>query len=254
MEYELHLYHNILLLSENNYYKGDYWAIEIDKCRVSLEQLGNSFKPSGWVESYVINAYCRKLFRDNHPRTSQRHYFFHTAAEYFLEKWRTEVGRLSFKDKVLRSFHGAGKARRLELSNELFFPTLHEDHWFVFLVDLKARQFIFLDSKYAENSEYHTNIKNMMITNFIKAWRDANLRNMRFNQYQTAYPVLPKQVGSDDCGIFTINKMQNYRARNPLQTVFQSKDVPDARVRLAVDLLFSTHNEIDEAKTLVKDL
>lgn len=70
MEYELHLYHNILLLSENNYYKGDYWAIEIDKCRVSLEQLGNSFKPSGWVESYVINAYCRKLFRDNHPRTS----------------------------------------------------------------------------------------------------------------------------------------------------------------------------------------
>lgn len=219
-----------------------------------MEQLGNSFKPRGWVVSYVVNAYRQKLFSDNHPRTSQRHYFFHTATEYFLEKWRTEVGRLSFKDKVLKSFYGVGKARQLELSNELFFPTLHESHWFVFLVDLKAQKFIFLDSKYEEDSEYHRNIKDMTITNFIPAWRDANLRNMGFSQYQTAYPILPKQVGRDDCGIFTIKKMETYRARNPLQTIFQSKDVPDARIRLAVDLLFSTHNIINEGKRLVKDL
>lgn len=219
-----------------------------------MEQLGNSFKPRGWVVSYVVNAYRQKLFSDNHPRTSQRHYFFHAAIEYFLEKWRTEVGRLSFKDKVLKSFYGVGKARQLELSNELFFPTLHESHWFVFLVDLKAQKFIFLDSKYEEDSEYHRNIKDMTITNFIPAWRDANLRNMGFSQYQTAYPILPKQVGRDDCGIFTIKKMETYRARNPLQTIFQSKDVPDARIRLAVDLLFSTHNIINEGKRLVKDL
>lgn len=66
--------------SVNKLWKCREWVIEIDKCRVSMEQLGNSFKPRGWVESYVVNAYCRKLFRDNHPRKSQRHYFFHTAA------------------------------------------------------------------------------------------------------------------------------------------------------------------------------
>jgi hypothetical protein len=55
-------------------------AINIDNCTVSLEQIGNSFKPEGWVEAYVINAFCRKLFRENHPSKSNKHFFFHTSA------------------------------------------------------------------------------------------------------------------------------------------------------------------------------
>ncbi|KAI4999325.1 hypothetical protein ZWY2020_003914 [Hordeum vulgare] len=179
MEHEVKLYKNILVLSENDYYTSEL-AIEID--------------------------------RDNHPRTSHRHYFFRTAA------WRTEEGRLSFKDKATKSFIGAGKARPLELSNELFFPSFHERHWFVFLVDLKAWMFIFLDSKYEENNMFHKNIKDMMIDNFIQTWCDSHLRNMGFSQFQTTYPALPKQDDSDSCGIFTLMKMQTYRARNPMQT------------------------------------
>jgi hypothetical protein len=55
-------------------------AINIDNCTVSIEQIGKSLKPDGWVEAYVINAFCRKLFRDNHPSKSQKHFFFHTSA------------------------------------------------------------------------------------------------------------------------------------------------------------------------------
>jgi hypothetical protein len=56
------------------------WVINIDNCRVSLKQLGNSMKLNGWVESWVINAFYRKFFRDNHPRKSKKHYFFHTCS------------------------------------------------------------------------------------------------------------------------------------------------------------------------------
>ncbi|KAE8782959.1 hypothetical protein D1007_43651 [Hordeum vulgare] len=178
----------------------------------------------------------------------------HRTGITFSVQQQTEEGRLSFKDKAIKSFIGAGKARPLELSNELFFPSFHERHWFVFLVDLKAWMFIFLDSKYEENNMFHKNIKDMMIDNFIQTWCDSHLRNMGFSQFQTTYPALPKQDDSDSCGIFTLMKMQTYRARNPMQTVFQAKYVPDARIRLAVDLLFSTHNTMDKAKRLVKDL
>lgn len=117
LSHELDLYNNIMILSSHADYKG-----------VSLEQLGKSFKEEGWVESYVINVFCRKLFRDNHPRLSQRHFFFHTASEYFLQKWKNEASRLQWRDKLIKSFTGAGKAKDLQQCNELFFPTLHKSH------------------------------------------------------------------------------------------------------------------------------
>lgn len=47
---------------------------------------------------------------------------------------------------------------------KLFFPTIHRSHWFVFLVDLSARKFIFLDSKYDGEHTFHTEIKQMMVS------------------------------------------------------------------------------------------
>jgi hypothetical protein len=66
------LMHYLLLCSSK--------AINIDNCTVSIEQIGKSMKPDGWVEAYVINAFCRKLFRENHPSKSNKHFFFHTSA------------------------------------------------------------------------------------------------------------------------------------------------------------------------------
>uniref|UniRef100_A0A453LY07 Ubiquitin-like protease family profile domain-containing protein n=1 Tax=Aegilops tauschii subsp. strangulata TaxID=200361 RepID=A0A453LY07_AEGTS len=137
---------------------------------------------------------------------------------------------------------------------KLFFPTLHKSHWFIFLVDLCAHKFIFLDSKYDGDSTYHRTIKHMMIENFKRAWNDAGLRNMGYRHYETAYPNLPKQEGCDACGIFVLNWLENWRSRNALQSVFTHDMVQDARIRFAVDILFSEHNILDEGKRIVKDL
>lgn len=107
------------------------WAIYLDNCKVSLEQLGKSLKQGGWVESFVINSFCRKLFRKSHPKQSGKHFFFNTVSDYFLEKWKTEGARLEWKDRDLKCFKGASLARPLHLAERLYFPTVFNSHWFV---------------------------------------------------------------------------------------------------------------------------
>jgi len=58
------------------------WAVKFDNCKVSVLQLETSMKLNGWVESYVINVLCRKFFKDNHPRQSNKHYFFSTTSKH----------------------------------------------------------------------------------------------------------------------------------------------------------------------------
>lgn len=93
----------------------------------------------------------------------------------------------------------------------------------------------------------------MMIENFKQAWNDAGLKNMGFRHYKIAYPNLPKQDGCDACGIFVLKWLENWCSRNALQTVFRQENVKDARIRLAIDILFIKHNIIQEGKRLVKD-
>lgn len=42
---------------------------------------------------------------------------------------------------------------------QLFFPSIHQEHWFLFVVDMVAKKFVFLDSVYGEYSPYHLEIR-----------------------------------------------------------------------------------------------
>lgn len=169
------------------------WAINIDNIRVSMLQLGSSMKLDGWVEAWLINAFCRKLFRDNHPRKTNKHFFFNTVSDYFLEKWKTESARKYWKEKAIESFNGANKARALHLSDGLYFPSIFDDRWFIMLVDLKYRNFIFLDSVFGEESSYYRKVDKTMIQNFKQTWNDAGLKRMNFENFGRAYPNVSKQ-------------------------------------------------------------
>jgi len=95
------------------------------------------------------------------------------------------------QDLLMRSFRRSTKARPLHQSNmvynlfiftiscsificffllliffQLFFPILHQKHWFVFVVDIKDRHFVFLDSYYNQNSKYHEDIKDRLVCIF----------------------------------------------------------------------------------------
>ena len=136
--------------------------------------------------------------------------------------------------------------------HKLYFPTLHEEHYFLFVVDIKGRTFYFLDSLYDEKSSYHMNIKKKIISSFICTWYEARLQPMDFSAFPTVYPKVPQQDNDIDCGIFTM-KLMGWCPRNPTPIVFSPKDVPDARIRYAVDLMFSHYNTLDDEKKRVKE-
>ena len=70
----------ISLTSVYSLFNNSEWAINIDSVRVSMIQLGHSMKENGWVEAWLMNCFCRKLFRDNHPRKTNKHFFFNTTS------------------------------------------------------------------------------------------------------------------------------------------------------------------------------
>jgi hypothetical protein len=65
--------------------------INYDNVRVAYNQLATLQQyHKELVDIYVVNAFCRKLFKDKHPKDSGRHYFFSTVGvsltffSYFL--------------------------------------------------------------------------------------------------------------------------------------------------------------------------
>ena len=46
---------------------------------------------------------------------------------------------------------------------QLYFPSFYEDHWFVFVVDIKDRKFVFLDSFYSELHAYQQYVREKMV-------------------------------------------------------------------------------------------
>uniref|UniRef100_A0ACD5ZXP8 Uncharacterized protein n=1 Tax=Avena sativa TaxID=4498 RepID=A0ACD5ZXP8_AVESA len=208
------------------------WAIKFDNCKVSVLQLGNSMKLNGWVESYVVNVFCRKLFKDNHPRTSNKHYFFSTKSDYLLEKWKNEESRERWRENVIKGLQAANSARSLHLSE---------------------RNFMFLDSFYGKDCTYSKKASKMLIDNFKTAWYEAGLKQMHFENFGIVYPNVPKQNNGDDCGIFAIKYMELYCPRNPSSCRFTWKDIPNIRIKLANELQFLSYNEEEESMLRVQN-
>lgn len=110
--HEMIIYETITTLCDDPDYR-DRSIINMNNCRVSLEQFGSSMKQDGWVGAWVINACRRKIFKDNHPRFSNTHFFFHTLAEYFLEKWPSDYMKNVWNNNVIKNFKAADSAKKL---------------------------------------------------------------------------------------------------------------------------------------------
>uniref|UniRef100_A0ACD5YRI8 Uncharacterized protein n=1 Tax=Avena sativa TaxID=4498 RepID=A0ACD5YRI8_AVESA len=133
------------------------YAVKYPKVHCSYISLGQSLMVSGHVDNFLIPVFCRKLFEDNHPSKSGRHHFFSLVGECILEYENDE--HYSFVSKAFLGASSASKGKRLELSDRLFFPICRMRHWFTFCVDFKYRAFIFLDSLYNKDDDFHTSIK-----------------------------------------------------------------------------------------------
>ncbi|WVZ61609.1 hypothetical protein U9M48_011460 [Paspalum notatum var. saurae] len=212
----------------------DYVAVRFSQATtVTWENFGQSIEPTGLCDNFFIAGFCRKHFEECHPRSSKKHFFY---------------------PKVGTCFFGANSACKLRLSDKLYFPVCHLNHWFVFIVDLKHSCYVFLDSYYNEGDYYQQEVSSALIQGFETAWGlYAGAGSMiDLSHFRILYPPVPKQTTNNDCGIFMLKFMEYWDFAVDMKLKFSQEDIPKIRIQLAHELYFSDKNTED--KSLVNNL
>ncbi|KAE8773338.1 hypothetical protein D1007_54487 [Hordeum vulgare] len=152
---------------------------------------------------------------------------------------------------VANAFNGANSAFAMWTSNLLFFPICRFKRWFSFVVCLKERVFAFLDSFYGQYSDFHMEIRDKMVNNFINLWdmfvSPIMRKRIDFKSFGIVYPVVPQQTNADDFGVFSVMYMKHWSPRTPIGNLFSSADIDNIRIKLANELYFSPSNSADKS-------
>ncbi|KXG20585.1 hypothetical protein SORBI_3010G223800 [Sorghum bicolor] len=215
-------------------------AVKFLKTSVTYSSFGESVEPKGLVDNFFIAGCCRKMFEDHHPRRSKKHYFYpHVGGCLLTYNSQYDI------NVVKNSFHGANSAHKLHLSEKLCFPVWKQEHWFVFIVDLRNKMFVFLDSYYDRDDYFQTCARDSLITSFTECWYEHADVKLDLGNFTIQYPPVPKQENKFDCGIFTIKFMELWDNSVDLRRLFSQSDIPNIRIKLAMKLFFSKSNSVD---------
>ncbi|TVU33530.1 hypothetical protein EJB05_25353 [Eragrostis curvula] len=218
-------------------------AFDTSGVKCTYWSLGDSLKPGGQVNGYVVSAYCYHLFTlpNGRPELSKRHYFFSSIGENLL------LEPEQANDVVLkRGFEICSKGRPLSKSNLLFFPTCYDNHWFVFVVDIVDHNFVFLDPFYSKDDAFQVYVRDRMIYSFMIQWDKYVGVDMKFDKYDVIYPLVPAHSEDNmfDSGIISMMCVEYWISpRVMLSTIFSPSDAPNIRVKIANNLLFNPRNK-----------
>ncbi|PVH38664.1 hypothetical protein PAHAL_5G320400 [Panicum hallii] len=177
----------------------------------------------------VISAFCYSMYIKPNASSdvSKSYYFFANIGENLLK----DVDEAN-QDVLARSFKRSSRNRPINNSNNLYFPILFSEHWFVFVVDIKDHKFIFLDPLYHKDHEFHEIVRDRLV-------------DMGFDEYEILYPDVPRQPleNSVDSGIYAMMFVEYWKSpRTVLRNIFESSDIKNRRVKIANDLLFLPGN------------
>ncbi|EER93939.2 hypothetical protein BDA96_01G206600 [Sorghum bicolor] len=222
-------------------------AVEFSKTSVTYSSLGQSVEPRGKVDNFFVACMCRKFLEDEHPRQSKKHYFYPKVGGCLYT-----YNCIYDMDTVRNCFLGANSAHKLHLSDKLCFPIIIEKHWFVFIVDLKNKLFVFLDSYFSDNHNFQVRARTKLINAFKDSWHQYAEGNVDVDTFSVFYPPVSKQNNVVDCSVFALKFMELWDRNVDLRDLLDHSDIPDIRVKLGIDLFFSKGNCID--KSLVMNL
>ncbi|WVZ81976.1 hypothetical protein U9M48_029299 [Paspalum notatum var. saurae] len=252
---QLLVYQRLIVYAEDVHYARDH-VINYKNVFVTYEELGLSLRREAKnpVHSHVINALCAKLFKDNHPSKSKKHYFFSPVSDYLMGH---DGNKLYLQNNCLKCFSAANGIHKFTSSDYLIFPVYHDNHWFVFIVAVRDRYFVFLDSFFEEDSPYHQFVRSKIIRNFILAWDNFVGDDWNFEEFTIHYAPVPKQsmefFAKHDDGIFVMKYLELWDAYINMMVQFAPNHISDIRVQYVHDLVFSRHNLLDGAKALLKN-
>lgn len=128
----------------------------------------------------------------------------------------------------------------------------HSKHWFLFIVDLKNKRYVFLDSYFDEDDPFQCFVRDKLIRVFKVLWLLYSESNMDLSSFKILYPAVPKQENMHDCGIFTLKYMEYWDISVDMMLKFRAENIPQIRISLANELYFSEKNTED--KSLVRNM
>jgi len=144
---------------------------------------------------------------------------------------------------------------------QLYFPICVNNHWFVFVLDIKDHKFVFLNSLYPKGHEFQEIARDYLVPAFQMYWDKFVQVDMDFDQYEYLYPdvlLQPSDVYQFyDCNynllrsfcccvdshIYTMMFLQYWKSpRTVLRNIFDLSDIPKNNSQIANDLLFLPGN------------
>ncbi|CAL5083223.1 unnamed protein product [Urochloa decumbens] len=190
-------------------------AVYLYGVRCTFWSLGESLKPDGY-------------------------YFFSNIADNLLKNFDE-----ADEDVISRAFKRLSKTRPVTHSNMLFSPSFYDDHWFIFVVDIKQRKYVMLDSLYKEDDDYQLYVSQRMRASFEYHWQKILQVDIGFEDFQLIYPAVPRQPPGheNDSGIYAMMFLEHWLpSSNSLSSLFRPKDIPSIRIKIANDLVFQPKN------------
>uniref|UniRef100_A0A0E0QP61 Aminotransferase-like plant mobile domain-containing protein n=1 Tax=Oryza rufipogon TaxID=4529 RepID=A0A0E0QP61_ORYRU len=180
------------------------FAVNIDNVRITFSNFGNSLRIGGDVSNYVISAFCRLMFHNNHPSKSKKNYFFSSIGYQLLKK--IECIEMV---KIKKCFDGAASARKLHLCD-------------------MDRMLVFLDSLHHKSDPYFDPIIPMMIKNIQTLWDKFEGTAIDFSNC--------------DSGIFVMKCIELWSPRVVLPNEFSKDDINNIRVQYTNKIFFHHKN------------
>uniref|UniRef100_A0A0E0PIJ1 Ubiquitin-like protease family profile domain-containing protein n=1 Tax=Oryza rufipogon TaxID=4529 RepID=A0A0E0PIJ1_ORYRU len=230
--YDNYTRHQTFSAAELNHYNNILSIVLMDNVKVTWSSLSKSLSPRGVVDTYVLNAYAKKIANDQNNKENEyrNFYFFH----------RISAGKEEdYENCARQTFTFARNKKPLHYYDLLIFPCLYDNHWFVFTVDIKGHHFVFLDSIYDENSKYHKKIQGLLILGLIAMWEEFSDVEKDFSKFDIQHPPITRQNNGHDCGIYAMKCMEWWNPRMHLKDMIRPEYIPNMSKQVANDLLFS---------------
>ncbi|WJX35503.1 hypothetical protein P8452_23487 [Trifolium repens] len=202
-----------------------------------------TLKPACFIDQEVINILCCKLTYEANivsKPISKNWYLPPMFTQYALTKPNSHEKVMQFYQKDFM-----GKVYR---TSKIFIPMNDQNlHWYLMIVDMVDHQIYLLDSLPCEDRKWSRRRDVLKVMLMHNSFYDRVLQLDRSKPMIHNYPIveprgLPSQkCGSNDCGVFVATWMQEHGVYDDYTFI---KVCPDARIKLALNVVYSSYNEL----------
>uniref|UniRef100_A0A0E0K074 Ubiquitin-like protease family profile domain-containing protein n=1 Tax=Oryza punctata TaxID=4537 RepID=A0A0E0K074_ORYPU len=124
------------------------------------------------------------------------------------------------------------------------FPIHYNQHWFLFIVDIKDRLFVFLDPLHSEGDDYFEPILSLLLKNFQTVWGKFVGTMIDFSTFTIKFPPVPRQDYSGDSGVYVMKFIELWSPRIVLQNEFSKENIQHIRVQFVNQSFFHERNKM----------